>query len=267
MESRIKVSGSVHPVVVEARLPLEPEMILIPAGDFLMGSDPQKDELAEEHEEPQHTLYLPDYYLATTPVTNAQYALFIEATGHTQPRDWVGGIPPIGKEDHPVIWVSCYDALAYCKWLSGATRKSYRLPSEAEWEKGARGTDGYIYPWGDEWDARRAKPGKGDEAGTAPVDANPGGASPYGLLGMAGSVWEWTRSLWGKDWEIPDYKYPYQADDGRENVKADAEVLRVLRGGSFLSHRRFIRCTYRARYNLYYRLNLFGFRLSAPPAP
>lgn len=267
MEPRNTLSESVHPIALESRLPPEPEMILIPAGEFLMGSDPLKDELAEDHEQPQHSLYLPDYYLARTLVTNAQYAPFVKATGHTPPRDWVGRTPPIGKEDHPVIWVSCHDALAYCNWLSEVADKTYRLPSEAEWEKGARGTDGRIYPWGDEWDARWSKSGKGDESGTAPADASLGGISPYGLLGMAGSVWEWTQSLWGKDWETPEFKYPYNLDDGREDIKADTDILRVLRGGSFLSHRRFVRCAYRARYSLYYRLNLFGFRLAAPSNP
>ncbi len=269
MELRITVSESesAQPVVMDSRLPLEPEMILIPAGEFLMGSDPQKDELAEDHEQPQHNLYLPDYYLAKTPVTNAQYALFVEATGHTQPMDWINGKLPSGKEEHPVIWVSGYDALAYCHWLSEATGKPYRLPSEAEWEKGARGTDGRIYPWGNEWDARWLNSRGGDQGGTTPVDACPGGTSPYGLLGMAGNVWEWTQSLWGKGWETPDFKYPYKLDDGRDNVKAEGDVLRVLRGGSFLSHQKFIRCAYRARYSLYYRLNLFGFRLAAPSNP
>lgn len=256
-----------EPRVIPARhvfvLPSEPEMALIRAGEFLMGSDPQEDQLAEDHEHPQHSLYLPDYHLARTPVTNAQYALFIEATGYKPPMDWTGGNPPTGKENHPVIWVSCYDAVAYCNWLSEVTGRLYRLPSEAEWEKGARGTDGRIYAWGDEWEVKWSNSGEGDRDNTTPVGVYPEGASPYGLLDMAGNVWEWTQSLWGKEWETPDFKYPYKPDDGRENLKADASILRVLRGGSFLSIQRFLRCAYRARFNPYYRHNLFGFRLAS----
>jgi formylglycine-generating enzyme required for sulfatase activity len=125
-----------------ARQPIEPEMVLIPAGKFLMGSDPSVDKNARDNEQPQHTLHLPDYYLAKTPVTNAQYAAFVQATYRRQPEGWEHGKPPSGKEDHPVVHVSWHDAVAYCRWLSEVTGRPYRLPSEAEWEKGARGTDG-----------------------------------------------------------------------------------------------------------------------------
>ena len=99
----------------------EPEMILIPAGVFLMGSDSARDEQAHPCEEPQHALYLPEYYIAKTPVTNAQYRAFIEAAGHRSPDHWQDGLPPAGKGDHPVVHVSWYDALAYCEWLSASS--------------------------------------------------------------------------------------------------------------------------------------------------
>ncbi len=137
-------------------------MILIPAGEFLMGSDPQKDSDTEDNEQPQHLLYLPDYYLGKTPVTNAQYRAFVQATGYQRPEDWAEGRPPRDKEDHPVVNVSWYDAVTYCRWLSEVTGKSYSLPSEAEWEKGARGTDGRIYPWGNQWDETRCNSSQGD---------------------------------------------------------------------------------------------------------
>jgi formylglycine-generating enzyme required for sulfatase activity len=231
----------------------EPEMVLIPAGEFLMGSDPSVDEDARDEEQPQHTLYLPDYYLAKTPVTNAQYAAFVQVTYHRQPKYWEGGKPPKGREDHPVVWVSWHDAVAYCNWLSEVTGRPYRLPSEAEWEKGARGDDGRIYPWGNPWDAERCNSREGGKDDTTPVGAYPQGASPYGLLDMAGNVWEWTRSAY-KD-------YPYGPDDGRENLEAPDTVRRVLRGGAFHLDRRYVRCANRGRDYPYGRDGCYGFQV------
>jgi formylglycine-generating enzyme required for sulfatase activity len=120
---------------------LLPEMILIPAGEFVMGSDPGKDPEAKEEELPRHTLFLPRYWLSKTPVTNLQYAAFVEATGNAPPAFFQEGEPPPEKEDHPVVNVSWHDAMAYCLWLSEITGRDFSLPSEAEWEKGARGTE------------------------------------------------------------------------------------------------------------------------------
>lgn len=243
----------------------EPEMLLIPAGEFLMGSDPQKDRSAFRNEQPQHTLHLPGYYLAKTPLTNAQYATFVEATSHKPPRHWEGGQPPKGKEDHPVVNVSWHDAIAYCRWLSEATGRPYRLPSEAEWEKGARGTDGRIYPWGDHWDERLCNTWEGRKEDTAPVDAHPKGASPYGLLDMAGNVWEWTTSLWGENWQQLTFTYPYDQSDGRENQEADDHVLRVLRGGSANDSQRFVRCALRYWFYPNFKKYYLGFRVVVYP--
>jgi formylglycine-generating enzyme required for sulfatase activity len=239
-----------------ARQPFEPEMALIPAGKFLMGSDPSVDRYARDNEQPQlHILSLPDYYLAKTPLTNAQYAAFVQATGHQQPEHWEGGKPPKGKEDHPVVYVSWHDAVAYCNWLSEVTGRPYRLPSEAEWEKGARGTDGRIYPWGNQWDAERCNSFEGDKGDTTPVGAYPEGASPYGLLDMAGNVWEWTRSV--------DKSYPYDPDDGRENL--EAKGLRVLRGGAFVNDSGYVRCASRYRSSPDGRSRSRGFRVVVSP--
>jgi len=239
-----------------ARQPFEPEMVLIPAGEFLMGSDPSVDEDAQDHEQPQHTLSLPDYYLTKTPVTNAQYAAFVQATGHRQPEHWKDRKPPSGQEDHPVVWVSWHDAVAYCGWLSEVTGRPYRLPSEAEWEKGARGDDGRLWPWGNQWDAKRCntiESGKGD---TTPVGAYPQGASPYELLDMAGNVWEWTRSV--------HKSYPYDPDDGREDLEAPDTVRRVLRGGSWDDYRGSARCVERSRGYPDSSADDLGFRLVSP---
>jgi serine/threonine-protein kinase len=262
---RVTVPEALRPTVMERLQPFEPEMILIPAGQFLMGSDPRKDKDTRDEEQPQHTLYLPDYYLAKTLVTNAQYAAFGQATAHNQPGHWTEGRPPGGKEDHPVVNVSWYDTMAYCHWLAEVTGKLYCLPSEAEWEKGARGSDGRIYPWGNQWDAKRCNAGKGLQGDTTPVGAYSQGASPYGLLDMAGNVWEWTRSLWGEDSEEPDFKYPYNPEDGRENLKTSNDVLRVLRGGSFDFSARRARCAYRGwSYPNLFGWN-YGFRVVVSP--
>jgi formylglycine-generating enzyme required for sulfatase activity len=254
-----------------ARQPFEPEMVLIPAGEFLMGSDPRKDEYAVDDEQPQHTLHLPDYHLAKTPVTNAQYAAFMQATSHKQPEHWEGEKPPKGKEGHPVVYVSWHDAIAYCQWLAEVTGKPYRLPSEAEWEKGARGSEGLIYPWGNRWDARRCNSAEGGKGDTTPVGAYPQGASPYGLLDMAGNVSEWTRSLWGvlewtrsllgEDWGEPSFKYPYDPADGREDLDAPDSVLRVLRGGAFHVNRGAVRCSRRLGSSPNVQWYSYGFRV------
>jgi serine/threonine protein kinase len=263
--TRVTVPEEVRPTVTERFQPFEPEMILIPTGAFLMGSDPRKDKDTRDQEQPQHTLYLSEYYMAKTPVINAQYAAFVQATSYKQPQHWRDGKPPTGKENHPVVNISWHDAIAYCRWLAEATGKPYRLPSEAEWEKGARGSDGRIYPWGNQRDAERCNVGKGLQGDTTPVGAYPKGASPYGLLDMAGNVWEWTQSLWGEDSEEPDFKYPYSADDGRENLMASDDVLRVVRGGSFDFSIRRVRCAYRGwSYPNLFSWN-YGFRVVVPP--
>jgi len=252
-------------------LPFELEMVLVPAGEFLMGSDPARVKRARGNEQPQHTLYLPDYYLAKTPVTNAQYTAFVHATGHELPEHWEGGKLLPGKEDHPVVNVSWYDAVAYCNWLSQVTGKVYCLPSEAEWEKAARGTDGRIYPWGDELpDERRCNFGNIVGRTTAVGRYSPQGDSPYGCADMAGNVWEWTRSriresrhVGGERWFEMAFRYPYDPEDGRENPGAGRDVLRVLRGGAFDYAGKLVRCAYRLPHDPSGRLGDIGFRVVA----
>ena len=210
---------------------LEPELVCVPAGPFTMGSNDIDDG------KPAHTVDLPEYWIGKHPVTNEEYAQFVRATGRAVPEGWQGNKPPSGKEKHPVVNVSWHDAVAYCRWLSEMTGKSYRLPTEAEWEKAARGTDRRQYPWGDQWDAKRCNTTEGGANSTTPVGQYPRGASPYGALDMAGNVWEWCSSLY--------QPYPYRADDGREDVTASA--YRVLRGGSWSSDRYDARCACRYR--------------------
>jgi serine/threonine-protein kinase len=168
-------------------------------------------------EEPQHVVYLETFWLSKTPITNSQYLNFASTTDHRLPKHWERGCIPKGKEHHPVVFVDWSDAVSFCSWMAG------RLPTEAEWEKAARGTDGRIYPWGDERPKRSLCNHNFFFGDTLPVGSHPNGASPYGLLDMAGNVWEWTASKVGP--------YPYHPNDGRESPNGNA--FRILRGGAF----------------------------------
>jgi len=258
-------------------LPREPTIgfIHIPAGKFIMGSD-EKDRMAQDREKPQHELDLSEYWIARYPVTVAQYRAFVETSGHrTTDAESLRG-----TSNHPVVNVTWYDALAYCEWLtkqlsvlnqyqqadpfwqglaSGKLRVS--LPSEAEWEKAARGTDGRQYPWGKDADSNLANYDETGIGGTSPVGTFPGGASPYGVLDMSGNVWEWTRSLWGTDWNKSDFKYPYQPGMEYEDLNAPREILRVLRGGAFYSQSDDARCAFRYWFDPLNWLSNLGFRV------
>ncbi len=167
----------------------EPEWVPIPEGEFSMG---EQSEL--------HTVTLPAFAISRVPVSNAQYRLFVQATGHEPPEGWDGKRVPRGREPHPVTDVSWHDALAYCRWLGQVTGKQIELPSEAEWEKASRGaTDARNYPWGDQFDASYCNTSESGFGGTTPVGIFLAGASPYGCLDMSGNVWEWTRSLYDSE--------------------------------------------------------------------
>ncbi len=232
------------------------EMVPVPGGTFIMGStDEQVQALLSQYrnieyilrsEYPQHELFVDAFRISKYPVTNGQYARFVAATGHRAPDHWRGSEPPSELLNHPVVNVSWHDAVAYCAWLSQERGETVRLPSEAEWEKAARGSDGRTYPWGENEVAQRCNMFDTGIGNTSPVGIFSQGASPYGCLDMAGNVWEWTSSLWGKDWQKPAYTYPYNAQDGRENLDAPDDVRRVLRGGSFSDYRNFVRCAYRS---------------------
>jgi formylglycine-generating enzyme required for sulfatase activity/energy-coupling factor transporter ATP-binding protein EcfA2 len=225
----------------------EPEWIRIPAGEFSMGSE------RYGQGKTRHQVHLDEYWIARVPVTNAQYFLFVQATGHRAPAHWADDRPPKPLESHPVVRVDWHDAVAYCRWLSQVTGKPITLPSEAEWEKAARGNkDGRQYPWGDTFDRFRCNTSELGLGTTTPVGIFPNGASPYGVLDMSGNVWEWTRSLFKA--------YPYRPDDGREDMQAGDG--RVLRGGSWASDQGFAPAAYRIGNSPDHRnFSSFGFRL------
>ncbi|NWG05950.1 MAG: SUMF1/EgtB/PvdO family nonheme iron enzyme [Chloroflexi bacterium] len=253
-----------QPVQAQAAplLPFEPQMVKILAGPFLMGSTPEQAQRAikdgadkdwVKDEQPQHTVELAEYFIGKYPVTNQQYQAFVKEGGKP-PSGWDGDQFPQGKDAQPVVNVSWEDAVAYCKWLNEKTKKKYRLPTEAEWEKAARGEDGRIWSWGNEFGEKNANTLEAGIRDTTPVGQfSPQGDSPYGCADMVGNVWEWTHSLYEP--------YPYKADDGREDESASGS--RVLRGGSFNNNSRNARGACRYRYlpdSLYYGI---GFRVAA----
>lgn len=243
--------------------------LTVPGGKFLMGNDwstdfadttVQSSQLSSRHgsnrpadidnEYPQHSLSLPTFNIARTPITNHQYQRFVDMTDYPAPGHWPAGRASTHLLDHPVVYVDWHDANAFCRWAE------VRLPTEAEWEKAARGVDGRPWPWGlqapDVTLANFAQDMNG--GASTPVWHYVDGASPYGVLDLAGNVWEWVSSAYRP--------YPYLADDGRE-----APVLseqRVLRGGSFYSDQpRYLRCATRSMSYSQRRRDHIGFRVVA----
>jgi formylglycine-generating enzyme required for sulfatase activity len=233
-------------------------LVRVPAGEFQMGSVRARDEQAWGDELPPHSVHLPEFHIGRYPVTNTQYQAFVQATGHRAPEFWEKGRMPSDRANHPVVGVAWHNAVAFCIWLNRETGQPFRLPTEAEWEKAARGTDGRIYPWGDEPpDENRCNFDSNVDDTTTIGRYSPQGDSPYGCADMAGNVWEWCQSL---------YKpYPYQAGYGREDL--EAEGARVLRGGAFGSNQRGVRCAVRLDGYPYGWYGDIGFRLVVAPGP
>lgn len=185
--------------------------VKIPSGWFLMGEDSGR-----KSNQPQRKVYLQEFEIHINEVTRKDFARFIESTGY-QARGWKPG--SIEEEDLPVVGVLWEDADAYCRWLG------MRLPTEAEWEKAARGTDGRRFPWGDEWDKLKANTQESNANKLLPVSSYPDGGSPYGIFDMTGNAAEWVS-----DYFDPDY-YSYAPD--RNPAGPEKIMDRVLRGGSF----------------------------------
>jgi formylglycine-generating enzyme required for sulfatase activity len=186
---------------------LHPAMVLVPAGPFTMGMcEAEVERVAREYDLPhawllkacpQRTLDLDAFEIGRFPVTQGEWALFLARNGDAErPAGWPGRCPARGRENHPVSGISIEGMLAYCDWLSRETGLRYRLPTEAEWEKAARGTDARAYPWGRRFDPRRANTREAAIGDTTPIGAFADGASPYGVLDLAGNVEECTASLY-----------------------------------------------------------------------
>ena len=220
-------------------------MVYVPAGEFIMGS-PDGEGYDQEH--PQHRVYLDAYWIDRTEVSNAQYRQCVDAGTCEVAPGWMRD--DMNDDEQPVAGVTWYDAHIYCEWADA------RLPTEAEWEKAARGTDGRTYPWGNSepdctkanyWDKENGCLGI-----AAAVGSYPAGASPYGALNMAGNMWEWVA-----DWYD---KYYYGNSPARNPQGPDSGEERVLRGASFMPPSYMVRCAYRNKYNPTYMYGAVGFR-------
>jgi formylglycine-generating enzyme required for sulfatase activity len=259
-----------------------PAFVSIPATPFLIGTPAHAlSALARAYggtresyreESPLHTLTMPAFLLAVTPVSNALYAAYVAATGVRPPLPWRGAQPPDQLRELPATDVRWNEALAFCVWLTAALRDQpalvadqpevlvalaagrahFRLPSEAQWEHAARGVDGRTFPWGNTWDATRANTRESGIGAPLPAGKYPLGASPYGCLDMAGTVWEWTSSL--------DRPYPYDPSDGREDLLAEGR--RILRGGCYANPHGYARCACRFRLQPAVSNEFLGFRLA-----
>jgi formylglycine-generating enzyme len=231
----------------------------VPAGEFFMGAED-----GEFDERPQHKTYVDEFYISSCPITNGDYAQFIRETGHPSPAIralpmivsgaletefrrlaekyfWMNGTPPAGGERHPVTLVGFQDALDYCGWLAGSTGKPIRLPTEAEWEKAARGgLEAKAYPWGNAFETARAHLLLGgtskSDGGTCEVGSYP--PNSFGLFDMAGNVWEWVS-----DWYAPNY---YSWAQYLNPQGPDNGLMRIVRGGAWVNDATsYLRCAYR----------------------
>ena len=256
-----------------------PNLARIQAGEFLMGaSDFGRDE------RPVHRVFVGEFFIGRFAVTQDEYARFVRATGHPAPSvrglplvtlggrdsmfrelaapyEWEEDRPPANRGTHPVVLVRYDDAIAYCRWLSDTLGRLVRLPTEAEWEKAARGgLEGQRYPWGDDIDPSRGNylidPSTKKERGTRPTGTYPPNA--YGLYDMAGNVWEWVS-----DWYSPDY---YGLGDMRDPQGPATGTMRILRGGAWVNDdASMLRCAYRHKVPPDTYAHSIGFRIVCPP--
>ncbi len=203
------------------------EMVPIPGGAFMMGSRGDEGRVGFEigvDEMPQHEVLIRSFSIDRFEVTNEQYRAFVEATGRPTPADpkdpdyyaWMDGRPPVGQEDHPVCYVNWHEADAYCRWAGK------RLPTEAEWERAARGDDGRTWPWGGRFDPERCNAAESGFGWSTPVGSFPEGAGPYGVMDLCGNVAEWTASWYA----------PYPGSTLKRG--AFGEKMRVARGGAWV---------------------------------
>ncbi len=228
-------------------------MVFVPAGEFLMGSTGEDlRKWADVDEFPQRSVWVDDFYIDIHEVTNAQYKVFLDSTGTEPPPRWVDGRYGIGEDGFPVVSVTWEDAAAYAAFIGK------RLPTEAEWEKAARGTDGRTYPWGDGFDRTLAN--NSDHPMT--IMNFPGGVSPYGCYDMAGNVAEWVDGTYAAYPRTDADIVPAGVPDRRDVFRTDR---RVYRGGSWNTFWKYLRCANRESTPDGKRWVYVGFRCAMDP--
>lgn len=209
-----------------------PNMVFVPAAEVTLGSEQDFDD------NPLHTARIAPFFIDVHPVSNAEYARFVSAAGHRVPKLWMDGAPPPGDENHPVVWLSWFDASAYAEWAGK------RLPTEDEWEYAARGCDGREYPWGTDFSPERCNCRATGLGGTSPLGSFADGVSPFGCHDMSGNVWEWVAS-----W------------------REEARQQRVLRGGAWGSGPLSVRACFRGGDFPTYWSNAYGVRCALSRLP
>lgn len=219
-------------------------LVQIPAGPFTMGS---RSEDSPRNERPVHVVQMSAYYIAPMPVTNQDYREFVNCTGHAAPIHWHQDTFPTGTGRHPVTNVSWHDAQAYAQWVGA------RLPTEAEWEKAARGNDERLYPWGPRWIDERCN-SSNVYSMLLPVDEFPAGRSPYGLWDMAGNAYEWCQDYYDEEY------YHHTPSSDPEGPEGGSE--RVIRGGFYGETRAGVRTTHRAAAAENFTRETIGFRIA-----
>ena len=229
-------------------------MVYIPAGDFLMGSTNEDlHHSAEIDEFPQQRVWVEAFYIDIHEVTNTEYKVFVDSMKAEPPHHWMNGSYPVGRDGYPVSGISWYDATRYAEFVGK------RLPTEAEWEKAARGMDGRLYPWGDEFDNKKANNGNR----LMPVMQLPEGRSPYGLYDMAGNVAEWVNG-WFAPYPRAEADLP-DANISKHKPDYGTKEYRIYRGGSWNSFGKYLRCANREKAKPTDRWSQIGFRCAMDP--
>jgi formylglycine-generating enzyme required for sulfatase activity len=219
-------------------------MIHIPMGEFIMGSDE-----AEDDQKPEHKVFLSSYWIGRYPVTFDQYDWYCKETGKTKPDDkgW-------GRGNRPVIRVTWHDAMEFCQWISKKTGLEFALPTEAQWEKAARGTEGLKYPWGEEFNPKNCNILESALRKTTPVTNHSKDSSPYGCCDMAGNVWEWCQDFY--------HSHYYREEEYHNPTGPKQGAYRVLRGGSWNYSSEYCQTTCRMNFQPEKNFSNAGFRLA-----
>ncbi len=225
---------------------LEPKLVQIPEGFFLMGS-----ETGQENERPIHKVWVDSFLLAATQVTRAEYERYLNAGGSGPPPFW--NDPNFSHPEQPVVAVSWFEAVAYCEWLSATTARHYRLPTEAEWERAARGgVEQQQFPWGEA--APQSLPGYDQRWRTGPEPVARHAANAYGLYDICENVHEWCS-----DWFQSDF---YVTSPDRNPAGPDHGERRASRGGSWRHHIKVTRCAARSSIPPQFQYADYGFRVA-----